>query len=125
MGVVTAAGGGEYSRGLAWRESARALLIADEVITGCRVARGGGQELSGLDPDLSEGQDQSAGPAAAAYGGRRGIHGEIAPAGDVYQDGTLSREPSRSAAGSRPWRSGDDAYVRLAEALKGPQRRPA
>jgi glutamate-1-semialdehyde 2,1-aminomutase len=118
MGVVPAAGGGAYLAGLA--AGARrngALLIADEVITGFRVARGGGQELLGLDPDLTVmGKIIGGGLPAAAYGGRREYMERIAPAGDVYQAGTLSGNPLAVAAGLATLAQlGPDAYVRLAE----------
>ena len=71
-----------------------ALLIFDEVITGFRVARGGAQELYGVTPDLSiMGKIIGGGLPAAAYGGRRELMERIAPAGDVYQAGTLSGNP--------------------------------
>ena len=99
MGVVPAKPG--YLAGLA--AGARqngALLIADEVITGFRVARGGGQELLDLDPDLTVmGKIVGGGLPAAAYGGRRELMERIAPAGDVYQAGTLSGNPLAVAAG--------------------------
>jgi glutamate-1-semialdehyde 2,1-aminomutase len=92
-------------------------LIADEVITGFRVARGGGQELLGLDPDLTVmGKIIGGGLPAAAYGGRREYMQRIAPAGDVYQAGTLSGNPLAVAAGLATLAQlGPDAYVRLAE----------
>ena len=99
MGVVPAEPG--YLAGLAAgaRENG-ALLIADEVITGFRVARGGGQELLDLDPDLTVmGKIVGGGLPAAAYGGRRELMERIAPAGDVYQAGTLSGNPLAVAAG--------------------------
>ncbi len=94
-----------------------ALLVADEVITGFRVARGGGQELLGLDPDLTiMGKIVGGGLPAAAYGGRRELMRRIAPAGDVYQAGTLSGNPLAVAAGLATLEQLEpDAYVRLAE----------
>ena len=75
-----------------------ALLIFDEVITGFRVARGGAQERYG-DPDLTIlGKVIGGGLPAAAYGGRRALMERIAPAGDVYQAGTLSGNPLAVAA---------------------------
>ncbi|MDP2710890.1 MAG: glutamate-1-semialdehyde 2,1-aminomutase [Solirubrobacteraceae bacterium] len=77
-----------------------ALLIFDEVISGFRVARGGGQELSGVTPDLTVmGKVIGGGLPAAAYGGPRTLMERIAPAGDVYQAGTLSGNPLAVAAG--------------------------
>jgi glutamate-1-semialdehyde 2,1-aminomutase len=77
-----------------------ALLVFDEVITGFRVARGGAQELSGVDADLTiMGKVLGGGLPAAAYGGRRDLMSRVAPAGDVYQAGTLSGNPLAVAAG--------------------------
>ena len=77
-----------------------ALLVLDEVITGFRVARGGAQELLGVDADLTiMGKVIGGGLPAAAYGGRRELMERVAPAGDVYQAGTLSGNPLAVAAG--------------------------
>jgi glutamate-1-semialdehyde 2,1-aminomutase len=77
-----------------------ALLVFDEVITGFRVARGGAHELTGVLPDLVVlGKILGGGLPAAAYGGRRDLMQRIAPAGDVYQAGTLSGNPLAVAAG--------------------------
>ncbi len=77
-----------------------ALLIFDEVISGFRAARGGYQEHSGVTPDLTMfGKVIGGGLPAAAYGGRRDLMERIAPAGDVYQAGTLSGNPLATAAG--------------------------
>ena len=77
-----------------------ALLVLDEVISGFRVARGGAQELYGVDADLTVmGKVLGGGLPAAAYGGRRELMQRIAPAGDVYQAGTLSGNPLAVAAG--------------------------
>jgi len=77
-----------------------ALLILDEVISGFRVARGGAQELYGVDADLTiMGKVIGGGLPAAAYGGRRELMERVAPAGDVYQAGTLSGNPLAVAAG--------------------------
>jgi glutamate-1-semialdehyde 2,1-aminomutase len=76
-----------------------ALLIFDEVITGFRVARGGAQDRYGVLPDLTiMGKIMGGGLPAAAYGGRRELMERIAPAGDVYQAGTLSGNPLATAA---------------------------
>jgi len=76
-----------------------ALLIFDEVITGFRLARGGAQQLYGVMPDLTiMGKIIGGGLPAAAYGGRRELMDQIAPAGDVYQAGTLSGNPLAVAA---------------------------
>src|SRR4051795_8595708 len=96
---------------------AGALLILDEVITGFRVARGGAQELLGVEGDLTVmGKVLGGGLPAAAYGGPRELMERMAPAGDVYQAGTLSGNPLATAAGRATLRELDDgAYARLAE----------
>lgn len=93
-----------------------ALLIFDEVITGFRVSEGGAQELSGVFPDLTiMGKVMGGGLPAAAYGGPRDLMERIAPAGDVYQAGTLSGNPLAVAAGLATLRLlNDAAYVSLA-----------
>jgi glutamate-1-semialdehyde 2,1-aminomutase len=101
-----------------------ALLIFDEVITGFRVARGGAQELFGVRPDLScLGKVMGGGFPCAAFGGRRDVMGMLAPAGPVYQAGTLSGNPVAVAAGLAALRLIDelDPYAELrrkAEALE-------
>jgi glutamate-1-semialdehyde 2,1-aminomutase len=92
------------------------LLVLDEVISGFRVARGGAQELSGVAADLTVlGKVIGGGLPAAAFGGRRELMERIAPAGDVYQAGTLSGNPLAVAAGLATLRMLDeDAYIRLA-----------
>jgi glutamate-1-semialdehyde 2,1-aminomutase len=96
--------------------AAGALLIFDEVITGFRVARGGAQELYGVEPDLTVmGKVIGGGLPAAAFGGPREAMERIAPAGDVYQAGTLSGNPLATAAGLATLAALDaDAYARLA-----------
>ncbi|MDX6727708.1 MAG: glutamate-semialdehyde -aminomutase [Baekduia sp.] len=101
-----------------------ALLIFDEVITGFRVAAGGAQEREGVMPDLTVmGKVIGGGLPAAAYGGKRTLMERIAPAGDVYQAGTLSGNPVAVAAGLTTLRLLDEpAYLRLSattEALAG------
>jgi glutamate-1-semialdehyde 2,1-aminomutase len=77
-----------------------ALLIFDEVMTGFRVAWGGAQTLLGITPDLTTlGKVIGGGMPLAAYGGRRDLMMRIAPAGPVYQAGTLSGSPLAVAAG--------------------------
>jgi glutamate-1-semialdehyde 2,1-aminomutase len=95
--------------------SAGALLVFDEVITGFRVARGGAQELTGVMPDLVVmGKVIGGGLPAAAYGGPRELMERIAPAGDVYQAGTLSGNPLAVAAGRATLALLDEAaYARL------------
>ncbi|WCB97065.1 Glutamate-1-semialdehyde 2,1-aminomutase [Baekduia alba] len=92
-----------------------ALLIFDEVITGFRVAEGGAQEREGVAPDLTVmGKVIGGGLPAAAYGGKRALMERIAPAGDVYQAGTLSGNPLAVAAGLTTLRLLDEpAYLRL------------
>jgi glutamate-1-semialdehyde 2,1-aminomutase len=76
------------------------LLIFDEVMTGFRVARGGAQELYGITPDLTTmGKVIGGGLPVGAYGGRRDIMQHVAPAGPIYQAGTLSGNPLAMAAG--------------------------
>ncbi|MBV8573282.1 MAG: glutamate-1-semialdehyde 2,1-aminomutase, partial [Acidobacteriaceae bacterium] len=70
------------------------LLIFDEVMTGFRLSRGGAQQLFNIAPDLTTmGKIIGGGLPQAAYGGRRDIMSKIAPAGPVYQAGTLSGNP--------------------------------
>jgi glutamate-1-semialdehyde 2,1-aminomutase len=77
-----------------------ALLVFDEVMTGFRVAYGGAQQLCGVTPDLTcLGKVIGGGLPVGAYGGRRDLMERIAPAGDVYQAGTLSGNPLAMAAG--------------------------
>ena len=93
-----------------------ALLVFDEVITGFRVSSGGAQELTGITPDLTVmGKVIGGGLPAAAYGGPLELMNQIAPAGDVYQAGTLSGNPLAVAAGRATLEQLDEeAYVRLA-----------
>ena len=93
-----------------------ALLIFDEVISGFRVAPGGAQERSEVTPDLTiMGKVIGGGLPAAAFGGRRELMERIAPAGDVYQAGTLSGNPLAVAAGRATLRLLDaTAYATLA-----------
>ena len=92
-----------------------ALLVFDEVISGFRVGRGGAQEREGVTPDLTVlGKVIGGGLPAAAYAGRRDLMERIAPAGDVYQAGTLSGNPLATAAGLATLELLDaDAYARL------------
>jgi glutamate-1-semialdehyde 2,1-aminomutase len=93
-----------------------ALLIFDEVISGFRVDRGGAQGRYGVDPDLTVlGKIVGGGLPAAAYGGRADLMERIAPAGDVYQAGTLSGNPVAVAAGLATLAELDEpAYGQLA-----------
>ncbi len=77
-----------------------ALLVFDEVITGFRVARGGAQERFGVTPDLTIlGKIVGGGLPLAAFGGRAELMDQLAPAGAIYQAGTLSGNPLATAAG--------------------------
>jgi glutamate-1-semialdehyde 2,1-aminomutase len=81
-------------------DASGALLVFDEVITGFRVARGGAQERYGVTPDLTIlGKIVGGGLPLAAFGGRAEVMDRLAPAGDVYQAGTLSGNPLATAAG--------------------------
>jgi glutamate-1-semialdehyde 2,1-aminomutase len=76
------------------------VLIFDEVMTGFRLAKGGAQELLGVKPDMTTlGKIIGGGMPVGAYGGRKEIMDCIAPAGPVYQAGTLSGNPVAMAAG--------------------------
>jgi glutamate-1-semialdehyde 2,1-aminomutase len=92
-----------------------ALLIFDEVITGFRVARGGAQELYGVDADLTcFGKVIGGGLNIGAFGGRAEIMDSMAPDGPVFQAGTLSGNPLATAAGLAALALLDDAaYERL------------
>ena len=77
-----------------------ALLIFDEVMTGFRIAYGGATERFGVMPDLTTlGKVIGGGLPVAAYGGRRDLMSQVAPAGSVYQAGTLSGNPLAMAGG--------------------------
>jgi glutamate-1-semialdehyde 2,1-aminomutase len=77
-----------------------ALLIFDEVMTGFRVARGGAQTLYNVAPDITTlGKIIGGGLPVGAYGGSRDLMNHIAPAGPVYQAGTLSGNPLAMTAG--------------------------
>jgi glutamate-1-semialdehyde 2,1-aminomutase len=105
------------------------LLVFDEVMTGWRVHRAGAQVLYGVEPDLTIlGKVVGGGLPAAAYGGSRALMERIAPAGPVYQAGTLSGNPVAMAAGlatldvlSRPgvWDRAERWAVRAAELIAG------
>jgi glutamate-1-semialdehyde 2,1-aminomutase len=114
MGVVPPADG-FLSRLRELAHEHGALFICDEVITGFRVARGGAQELYGVEADLTiMGKVLGGGVPAAAYGGRRELMNRVAPAGDVYQAGTLSGNPLAVAAGRATLAQLDaSAYRRL------------
>ena len=99
MGCVVPQGGYlQAVRELCTRHGA--LFIFDEVMTGFRLARGGAQELYAVTPDLTTlGKIIGGGLPVGAYGGRRDLMNQIAPAGPVYQAGTLSGNPLAMTAG--------------------------
>ncbi len=99
MGLVTPADGFlEGLRELADRYGA--LLVFDEVISGFRASAGGAQEVFGVTPDLTcLGKIIGGGLPVGAYGGREDVMSLVAPAGPVYQAGTLSGNPVAMAAG--------------------------
>jgi glutamate-1-semialdehyde 2,1-aminomutase len=117
MGVVPPEPGFlEALRALA--DASGALLVFDEVITGFRVARGGAQELYGITPDLTVlGKIAGGGLPLAAFGGRADVMDRLAPAGPVYQAGTLSGNPLATAAALVVLRRlrDPDVYGRLEE----------
>ena len=92
------------------------------MISGFRVARGGAQQLYGVEPDLTVlGKVIGGGLPAAAFAGSRELLDRIAPAGDVYQAGTLSGNPLATAAGLATLRALDDPRLRAA---RRPDRAP-
>ncbi|GAA3936502.1 glutamate-1-semialdehyde 2,1-aminomutase [Actinoplanes auranticolor] len=116
MGVIAPRDG--FNQRLAeLAHAAGALLIVDEVMTGFRVSPGGWAGLDPVDADLfTFGKVMGGGLPAAAFGGRTEIMSRLAPAGPVYQAGTLSGNPLACAAGLASLRLADDAvYKRLDE----------
>ena len=116
MGLVPpAAGFLELLRELATEHGA--LLVFDEVITGFRVSHGGAQELCGVLPDLTVmGKVIGGGLPAAAYGGSKELMELVAPAGSVYQAGTLSGNPLAVAAGRAALQLlVEEAYLQLSD----------
>jgi len=99
-----------------------ALLVIDEVMTGFRVAWGGAQVRFGVQPDLTcLGKVIGGGMPVGAYAGPAALMDRVAPAGPVYQAGTLSGNPISMAAGIATLRAlrGGDAYDRLERAGAG------
>jgi glutamate-1-semialdehyde 2,1-aminomutase len=98
-------------------ERAGALLIFDEVMTGFRVAFGGAQARYGIRPDLTTlGKVIGGGLPVGAYGGRKDVMSRVAPAGPVYQAGTLSGNPLAVSAGLamlRHLKAHPEVYERL------------
>jgi glutamate-1-semialdehyde 2,1-aminomutase len=126
MGLVLPAEG--FLEGLRTLASASgALLIFDEVMTGFRCHPGGAQAMYGITPDLTTlGKVIGGGLPVGAYGGRREIMELVAPAGPVYQAGTLSGNPLAMAAGiatlralgeSSAWASAAEAASQLLEGI--------
>jgi glutamate-1-semialdehyde 2,1-aminomutase len=95
-----------------------AVSVFDEVMTGCRVSRGGVQQLAGLRPDMTcLGKIVGGGMPLAAYGGRRAIMERVAPLGPVYQAGTLSGNPVAVSAGLATLERLNDTLYRHLETL--------
>ncbi len=99
-------------------DSYGALLILDEVMTGFRVSRSGWFGVEGVTPDLfTFGKVMGGGLPAAAFGGRRDVMAHLAPAGPVYQAGTLSGNPLACAAGLATLRHAtDEVYAHVDKA---------
>ncbi|WP_299759595.1 glutamate-1-semialdehyde 2,1-aminomutase [uncultured Pontibacter sp.] len=99
MGLVTPAEG--FLQGLrSLCDKEGIVLIFDEVMTGFRLSAGGAQQLYGVTPDMSTmGKIIGGGMPVGAYGGKKEIMDYVAPAGPVYQAGTLSGNPIAMAAG--------------------------
>jgi glutamate-1-semialdehyde 2,1-aminomutase len=94
-----------------------ALLVMDEVMTGFRVSPAGWYGLEGVAGDLyTFGKVMSGGLPAAAFGGPAGLMAHLAPAGPVYQAGTLSGNPVAVAAGLATLRAADDAVYAALDA---------
>ncbi|MFJ2066580.1 glutamate-1-semialdehyde 2,1-aminomutase [Streptomyces albidoflavus] len=114
MGVVPPGEG--FNAGLArlCRENG-ALFVSDEVMTGFRTSRAGWYGVEGVRPDLMTfGKVMGGGFPAAAFGGRADVMASLAPAGPVYQAGTLSGNPVATAAGLAQFRLLDQgAYDRI------------
>jgi glutamate-1-semialdehyde 2,1-aminomutase len=95
-----------------------AVSVFDEVMTGCRLARGGMQERASVRPDMTcLGKIVGGGLPLAAYGGKRAIMGRVSPMGPVYQAGTLSGNPVAISAGLATLDQLDDAVYAHLEAL--------
>jgi len=93
-----------------------ALLVFDEVMTGFRISYGGAQEYFGVTPDVTTmGKVIGGGLPVGAYGGRRDIMEMVAPAGPMYQAGTLSGNPLAMTAGLKTLEKlkGEEAYAQL------------
>ncbi len=98
--------------------TAGAVSVFDEVMTGCRVARGGMQARAGLTPDMTcLGKIVGGGMPLAAYGGKLAVMERVAPLGPVYQAGTLSGNPVAVSAGLATLERLDAALYARLEAL--------
>ncbi|GGU37158.1 glutamate-1-semialdehyde 2,1-aminomutase [Streptomyces violascens] len=117
MGVVPPADG--FNAGLkAACAKNGALYISDEVMTGFRTSKAGWFGVDGVVPDLMTfGKVMGGGFPAAAFGGRADVMGHLAPAGPVYQAGTLSGNPVATAAGLAQLRLLDDAAYAKVDAV--------
>jgi len=116
MGAIAPAGG--FNAGLRLITARHgALLIMDEVMTGFRVSPAGWYGLDPVDADLfTFGKVMSGGLPAAAFGGRADVMARLAPAGPVYQAGTLSGNPVAVAAGLTQLRLADAAVYATLDA---------
>ena len=116
MGAVAPVAG--FNAGLRAVTAAHgALLIMDEVMTGFRVSSSGWYGLDAVDADLfTFGKVMSGGLPAAAFGGRAEVMSRLAPAGPVYQAGTLSGNPVAVAAGLATLRAADAAVYAALDA---------
>ncbi|OAH09287.1 glutamate-1-semialdehyde 2,1-aminomutase [Streptomyces jeddahensis] len=95
-----------------------ALYISDEVMTGFRTSKAGWYGVDGVRPDLMTfGKVMGGGFPAAAFGGRADVMAHLAPAGPVYQAGTLSGNPVATAAGLAQLRLLDDAAYEKLDAV--------
>jgi glutamate-1-semialdehyde 2,1-aminomutase len=95
-----------------------ALFVSDEVMTGFRVGPAGWYGIDGVRPDLMTfGKVMGGGFPAAAFGGRADVMAQLAPAGPVYQAGTLSGNPVATAAGLAQLRLLDEAAYRKVDAV--------
>ncbi|MFE2543993.1 glutamate-1-semialdehyde 2,1-aminomutase [Actinacidiphila glaucinigra] len=117
MGVVPPAEG--FNQGLADLCRANgALYISDEVMTGFRVSKAGWYGIDGVRPDLMTfGKVMGGGFPAAAFGGRADVMAHLAPAGPVYQAGTLSGNPVATAAGLAQLRLLDHAVYETVDSV--------
>ncbi|MEU8786521.1 glutamate-1-semialdehyde 2,1-aminomutase [Streptomyces sp. NPDC048637] len=117
MGVVPPLPG--FNQGLKDLCSADgALYISDEVMTGFRVSKAGWYGIDGVRPDLMTfGKVMGGGFPAAAFGGRADVMAHLAPAGPVYQAGTLSGNPIATAAGVAQLRLLDDVAYEKVDAV--------